>query len=192
MDAMSLDTLSPEEIDALEKAIAGRKQGADDPISTLASIVQSLMERLGRIEEDFYTKVLGGIDGLYKENMRAEDMKGFGEKYGGMFSPYADDFKRTYSGDLMEKAFDYLESLKGEEGYTDEVGDGKLKELVDQIKGRLTKPEAVAVEVKAEGEPVKLPEAAAPAEEGESDDSESVYDEIARMKKRDGARKRAG
>lgn len=190
MDMMSLDTLSPEEFDALEKAISARKQGADDPISTLASVVQSLMERLGRIEEDFYQKVLGGIDGLYKENMRAEGMKGFGEKYGGMFSPHAEDFKRTYGSDLMEKAFDYLESLKGEEGYSDEVGDGKLKELVDQIKGRLTKPEAVAVEVTKAG--VK-PEAAAPAEEGEPDDSQSVYDEIARMKKREAARgKRAG
>lgn len=191
MDTMSLDTLSPEEIDALEKAIAGRKQGADDPISALTTVVQSITERLGRIEEDFYQKVLGGIDGLYKENMRAEGMKGFGEKYGGMFSPHAEDFKRVYGSDLMEKAFDYLESLKGEEGYSDEVGDGKLKELVGQIKSRIGKPDAVAVEV-SKSEPVETPEAAAPAVEGEPDDSASVYDEIARMKKREGSRKRAG
>ena len=194
MDMMSLDTLSPEELGALEKAISARKQGGQSQggVSEIVPVVESILARLGRLEEDFYQKVLGGIDGLYKENMRAEGMKGFGEKYGGMFSPHADDFKRVYGSDLMEKAFDYLESLKGEEGYSDEVGDGKLQELLAQIKGRIGKPDAVAVEVKAEGEPVKAPEAAAPAEEGEPDDSASVYDEIARMKKRDGARKRAG
>ena len=199
MDMTSLDRLSPEEISALERAISARKQAADDPVSILAMVleaaladIKAMREDLEKVKSDFYEKVLGGIDDLYKEGLRADGMKSFGEKYGSMFSPFADDFKRVFDGDLIEKAFDYLESLRGEEGYTDESGDAKLKELVGQLKGKFAKPDAaVAVEV-SKAEPEAKPAVPASSKEPEPEDDpefEAMEKEVARMKARDRARK---
>ncbi len=183
---MDINGLTPEERAALKEAL--NQEEPPDPISTLASVLEMVLDKfeevtgkLDRLENDFYKTLLGGIDGMYKENMRAEGMKGFHEKHGGMFSPYADDFKRIFGDDLMEKAYDYLESLKGEEGYSDEVGQGKLSELVEQIKSRIgpKEPPAVAEVTKIEAGPTE------PAPESSDGIDSSLEDEIARMKKRD-------
>jgi hypothetical protein len=199
MDGMTLDSLSPEELTALEEAIAKRK-AAPDPLSALAGIVQSLMdnyqalqEKVGRLETDFYQKVLGGIDGLYKENLRADGLKAFGEKHGSMFSPFADDFKRVFDKDLIPLVFDYLEELKGEPGFNDEIGGSKLKELAEQIKGRIGPKEAppAAVEVTAaEVKPEEKPPEAPPEESSDGIDS-GMENEIAAMKRKDEARERS-
>jgi hypothetical protein len=187
---MTLDSLSPEELAALEEAISKRKESMSkpDPIAELKGVVQMLVEKVGRIETDFYEKVLGGIDGLYKENLRADGLKAFGEKHGSMFSPFADDFKRVFDKDLIPMVFDYLEELKGEPGFNDEVGGTKLKELADQIKGRIGPKEEppAAVEVtKVEAE--KPPEP--PPDEGPSDGIDaSMENEIAAMKRKEQAR----
>jgi hypothetical protein len=188
---MDIQSLTPEERAQLREAL-GQEDSAPDPIATLANVLEMVLgkledfsTRLDRIEADFYKKLLAGIDGMYSENMRADGMKSFGEKYGGMFSPYADDFKRVFDSDLMEKAFDYLESLKGGEGYTDEMGDGKLKELVDQIKAKLGPKEPAVVTAEVTKGPAAAPEAAT-----EEDDMPSIENEIERMKKRDAARKK--
>lgn len=191
---MTLDSLSPEELSALEEAIAKRKEAqSSDPVAAIASVLEMLLEnfeklseKVTRIETDFYQKVLGGIDGLYKENLRADGMKAFGEKHGSMFSPFADDFKRVFDKDLIPLVFDYLEELKGEPGFTDEVGGTKLKELADQIKSRIgPKEPPAAVEV------TKV-EAAKPPEEPPADGFDSsMENEVAAMKRKEQARESA-
>lgn len=197
MDGMTLDNLSPEELAALEEAIAKRKSAqAENPIASLASVVEMLLdnyekmsEKLAKLETDFYEKVLGGIDGLYKENLRADGLKAFGEKHGSMFAPFADDFKRVFDKDLIPLVFDYLEELKGEPGFNDELGGTKLKELADQIKGRIgpKEPPPAAVEVtKVEAEKPSEP----PEEPADGMDA-TMENEIAAMKRKDEARERA-
>jgi len=202
VDGMTIDSLSPEELTALEEAIAKRKETQSaDPMTAIASVVEMLLEnyeklaeKVTRIETDFYEKVLGGIDGLYKENLRADGMKAFGEKHGSMFSPFADDFKRVFDKDLIPMVFDFLEEIKGEPGFTDEIGGTRLKELADQIKGRLSPKEApaavevTAAEVKPEEKPAEKPV----AEEGPGDGfTPDIENEIAAMKRKDEARDRS-
>lgn len=200
MDGMTIDSLSPEELAALEEAIAKRKETQTDPVSVLASVCEMLLEsneklseKVTRIETELYEKLLGGIDGLYKENLRADGLKAFGEKHGSMFSPFADDFKRVFDKDLIPLVFDYLEEIKGEPGFNDEIGGTKLKELADQIKGRLGPKETpAAVEVTAaEVKPEEKPEEKPAAEEGPSDGfTPDIENEIAAMKRKDDARER--
>ncbi len=205
MDGMTIDSLSPEELTALEEAIAKRKE-TPDPMTAIASVCEMLLEnyeklaeKVTRIETDFYEKVLGGIDGLYKENLRADGLKAFGEKHGSMFSPFADDFKRVFPDkDLISMVFDYLEELKGEPGFNDEIGGTKLKELAEQIKNRLGPKEApaavevTAAEVKPEEKPPEKSEEKPAAEEGPSDGiTPDIENEIAAMKRKDEARERS-
>ena len=197
MDGLTLDSLSPEEISKLEELLAAHKSKPADPMEAVMSRLEGISERLQRIETDFYEKVLGGIDGLYKENLRADGLKAFGETHGPMFAPFADDFKRIFEKDLIPLVFDYLEELKGEPGYNDELGGSKLKELAEQIKGRIGPKEApaavevTAAEVKpAEEKPPEKP-AEKPAEEGPGDGiTPDIENEIARMKKHEDARDR--
>ncbi|MCE5191223.1 MAG: hypothetical protein LLG08_05635 [Actinomycetia bacterium] len=201
MDGMTLDSLSAEELTALEEAIAKRKSAqSENPMAAIASVCQMLLEKceglekkLSQLETDFYQKVLGGIDGLYKENLRADGLKAFGEKHGPMFAPFADDFKRVFEKDLIPLVFDYLEELKGQDGYNDEMGDGKLKELAAQIQGRLAPkaPEASVEVTSVEAKPEETP-AEKPAEEGPGDGiTPDIENEIARMKRKDEARESA-
>jgi len=189
-DLMGLESLAPEEIEALKAALAARENPPPDPIQVMASVVEMLLDKVqylcdqvDKIQEDFYGKMIGGIQDLYSANMRTMGLKGFGDKYGSLLSPFADQFKTTFGDDLMEKAYDYLEALKGEEGYTDEIGDGKMKELAEQIKGRLA-PAAVSVSVEKAGPGT--------ADEGPADGiTPDIEDEISRMKKREEARAKA-
>jgi hypothetical protein len=197
VDGMTLDSLSSEELTALEEAIAKRKSAqSENPMAALASVCQMLLEkceglekRLSQLETDFYQKVLGGIDGLYKENLRADGLKAFGDKHGPMFAPFADDFKRVFEKDLIPLVFDYLEELRGQDGYNDEMGDGKLKELAEQIRGRLAPkaPEAAVEVTSVEAKPEEKP-----AEEGPGDGfPPDMENEIAQMKRKDEARERS-
>lgn len=201
MDGMTLESLSAEELTALEEAIAKRKAAqSEDPMAAIASVLEMLLEnyeklseKVTRIETDFYEKVLGGIDGLYKENLRADGLKAFGEKHGSMFAPFADDFKRVFDKDLIPLVFDYLEELKGEPGFNDEVAGTKLKDLAEQIKGRIgpKEPPPAAVEVtkvEAEKPAEKPPE---PPEESADGMDATMENEIAAMKRKDEARERA-
>jgi hypothetical protein len=196
VDGMTLDSLSPEELTALEEAIAKRKSAqSENPMAALAAVCQMLLEKceglekkLSQLETDFYQKVLGGIDGLYKENLRADGLKAFGEKHGPMFAPFADDFKRIFEKDLIPLVFDYLEELRGQDGYNDEMGEGKLKELAEQIKARIAPkaPEASVEVTSVEAKPEEKP-----PEEGPGDGiTPDIENEIARMKRKDEARER--
>lgn len=198
MDGMTLDSLSPEEMTALEEAIAKRKAAqSENPVAAIASVceylletVEKLSEQVSKLSGDFYEKILGGIDGLYKENLRADGLKSFGEKHGPMFAPFADDFKRVFDKDLIPLVFDYLEELKGEDGFNDEVGGSKLKDLAEQIKGRLGPKESPPAAVEVTAAEVK-PEEKPAEEEGPGDGiTPDIENEIARMKKREDTRDR--
>jgi hypothetical protein len=191
MDVMSL---TPEERAALRAALDQAEE--KDPVEQLAEVVEYLCKELdavkkahdalkGLVMED----LIGGIKEAYEGNVRSERMNDFKGKYGSMLDPLAEPFKKTFNADLHDKAFDYMDQLRGEEGYTDEVGDSKLKEVIQQIKEKLGLNESAPVAA-------VVTEEVKPAEEGKAeeepeDDAQKAWDEIAQMKSRDDAREAA-
>jgi len=187
MDVMGL---TPEERAALRAALDEAEK--PDPQDELAELVEylcdevkSLQEELAKVKGLVIDDLVGGIKEAYESNVRSERMNDFKGKYGAMLDPLAEPFEKTFGANLQDKAFDYMDSLRGEDGYTDEVGDSKLKEVIEQIKEKLGLNEPAPV---AAVETV----AVKPAEEGEAeeepDDAQMAFDEIEAMKKRDDAR----
>jgi hypothetical protein len=194
MDAKSL---TPEERAALRAALDEAEK--PDPTAQLCEVVEYLCDELKALQESFASlkglvmdDVIGGIKEAYDGNVRTERMGEFKGKYGAMLDPLAEPFEKTFGANLHDKAFDYMDSLRGEEGFNDEVGDAKLKEVIQQIKEKLgisDEPAAVVEEVKAEepaaeasAEPAK---AEAEAEEEPDEDTKKAWDEIEAMKRRD-------
>jgi hypothetical protein len=190
MDMSALASLTPEERAALKAAL----DTPEDPMAKIASAVEMLNAEVSAVKEAHEAlkclvmdDLIGGIKEAYEGNERSGRMEAFKGKYGATLDPLAEGFKKTFDSDLHEKAFDYADSLRGEEGFSDEVLDGKIKEIVAQIKERLgikDEPAAIVAEVKEEK----------PAEgkaEEEPDEMKSMYDEIDRMKRRDASRAEA-
>ncbi len=146
---MDLSSLSPEEKQALLEAL---QQEGQDPVQALCEVVamlaeklDSAMERLGKLEGLVVDEIIGGLDGLYQDNLRVEGIKGLKGKYGELFGPHEGTFKELYDADVYEKLFDMLEGMKGEEGFSEEAGDTKVKGLAAQMAekfGKLKAPPA--------------------------------------------------
>jgi hypothetical protein len=193
MDMSVLSSLSAEERAALKAAL---DEPVCDPIETLTGIVESqagdikaLKEEIGNLKALVMDDLIGGIKEAYDGTVRTERMGEFKGKFGSMLDPLAEPFKRTFNADLHEKAFDYADELRGEEGFTEDNLGQKLQEVVDQIKERLGIKEEqspVIAEVAAEAEK--------PAEEGKAEeepyeeDAQKAWDEISAMKSRDDKR----
>jgi hypothetical protein len=181
---MDISSLTPEERAALKAALDEEQA---DPFKEICEVIQKLADGLDMcfaniaslrklVEDD----MIGSIRSLYDENVHADKMNEFKGKYGSMLDPLAESFKKTYDGDLHEQAFKFMDKMRREEGYTDEVGEGRLKEVLQTIKEKLGLNEpVVAAEVTKVEEPAPEPEG-----EGE-DEMSSLDDEIARMKNRE-------
>ena len=190
MDMSVLSSLTPEERAALKAALD--KAEEPDPMDQMAELFQfhadeikSLREELANLKALVTDEIVGGIREAYDGRVREERMGEFKGKYGSMLDPLAEPFKKTFGADLHDKAFDYMDSLRSEEGFTDEVGDSKLKEVIAQIKEKLgisDAPVAAVEEVKVE------PEAKAEEAEEPEEDAQKAWNEIEAMKKRDEAR----
>lgn len=158
---MDVSALSPEEKQALLEALQGG--GSPQVEQVLGLIVEKLTaleERHTKLEAVVMDEIIGGITNLYKENSRLDGIKGLQGKYGDLFGESAGQFGELYGGDLYEKLFDHLEAMRGEEGFTDEAGDASVKEIAQQLAGRIGKvkgpkeaPQEVAAAVEAKAEP---------------------------------------
>lgn len=159
---MDLSVLSPEERQTLREQLGQEEQ---DPIAAIAAVMElfaskleALEERQTKLESVVVDEIIGGISNLYNDNMRVEGIKGLKGKYADLFGPHEGAFQELYGGDVYEKLFDMIEELKGGEGFTDELGDSKIKEIAAQLQEKLSKvkgpaPEAAAVEIKTEESP---------------------------------------
>jgi hypothetical protein len=196
MEMSAIASLTPEERAALKAALDQAEQ--PDPMDKMAEIVEYLCDELKSTKEELANlkalvmdDLIGGIKEAFEGNVRTERMGEFKGKYGSMLDPLAEPFKRTFGADLHEKAFDFLDGMRGEEGYNDEMGDTKLKEVIQQIKEKLgIADEPVVAEVTTAEVPAeKSEEAEGEAEEEPvDDDTQKAWDEIAAMKDRDDSR----
>jgi hypothetical protein len=195
---MGIESLTPEERAALKEAL---DKAEEDPQSQLAELCEYLCDEIKAVRTELSAvkeahealkglvmdDMIGGLKEAYESNVRSERMEGFKGKYGSMLDPLAEPFKRTFGADLHDKAFDYMDSLRGEEGWSDEMEEPKLKEVIQQIKEKLGIADEPVAEVAVEAAPA--PEAEGEAEEEPiEDDAQKAFDEIEAMKKRDDAK----
>jgi hypothetical protein len=197
-------SLTPEERAALKEALDAAEK---DPMSEMAELCEYLCDEIKAVRTELAAvkeahealkglvmeDLIGGLKEAYEGNVRGERMADFKGKYGSMLDPLAEPFKRTFGADLHDKAFDFMDGMRGDEGYSDEVGDSRLKEVIQQIKDKLGISDAPAVSEVTTVEAAPAPEASAeaPAEEEEEapeEDAQKAWDEIAAMKKKDDAR----
>ena len=195
MDVMSL---TPEERAALKAALDEADQ--PDPLEQVVEIVEYLCDEIKAVKEAHEAlksmvmeDLIGGIKEAYEGNERAGRMEAFKGKYGSMLDPLAAPFEKTFGANLHDKAFDYMDSLRGEDGYTDEMGDSKMKEVIEQIKEKLGLNEpAPAVAVTEVGaSPAEAPAAEGEADEEPDQDAQQAWNEIEAMKRRDDSREAA-
>ena len=186
---MGLEALTPEEKAQLKAALDAEMGGGDDcavkfeavanVLDQVVSKLDSLEERLCAIEKTVLEDMIGGIKKLYGDNMRASGIEEIKAKYGPMFDPYMDSVKEMYPDmDLHGRLYDTLSEMRGGEGYTDDMGDARVKEIADALRAKVEKirgPAPVAAAV--EGSP------AAPSEPNEMD---AIVDRVKSLKKNKG------
>jgi hypothetical protein len=189
MDMSALSTLTPEERLALKAAL---DEPEVDPMEKLAEVVKfqsdemkALKEEVAALKTLVIDEIIGAVTETYKANERTAGLTSFKGRYGAQLDPLAEPFKKAFDKDLHESMFDHIDGMRGDEGFTDEVGDSEIKTIVDQIKERLNIKDEPAPA--PEGEIGEAPAETGKAEE-EPDEMQSMYDEIDRMKKRDESR----
>jgi hypothetical protein len=183
---MGLEALSTEEKAQLLKALQAEGEGADtcdcdSKFETVAGVLDTIVakidayeERIASLEKTLMEDMIGGIRKLYADNVRTEGLEGLKSKYGDLFNPHMDAFKEFYpSEDLWSRLYDSLESMKGQDGYSDEMGDKRVREIADQLGAKVAKvrgPVAAKVEV-------------ATPEAGEVDPMSALVESVKKMKR---------
>lgn len=156
---MDLSVLSDDERAALKEALMSGDDIAEckEAIGSIAAVLQEVVSKVDALEKLVQDEIIGGITKLYDENMRFENIEGLKKKHGAAFEGMDEPFHDLYDSDLWEKLQDLIDETKGEagDGYTDEMGDGKIAGIAEALKGKLAKlkggngqaPAAIEVEV---------------------------------------------
>lgn len=170
----NLAALSPEEKDSLLTQLIAKYDGAEPetadhpdaaqdeamlaPMQELLQMFAGKLEeiegRMDKVESMVVDDLFGGIDRLYKSNVRAKGIDDMRGKYGDMFNPHVDAIRELSPEDaegFWDKIYDLVEEMKGEEGFNDEVMDERLRGAASSIGEKIQKlrgdsPAAVAVE----------------------------------------------
>jgi hypothetical protein len=128
-------------------------------LEMLIDKVEEIDERSTKLEHAVIDDLFGGIERMYKDNLK---VKGVGEikaKYGEMFAPHMDVLKQTDpDSDIFEMLHNQREDMRGSDGYSDEMFDGKvagyaqaIAEKIAELKANGTIPAGAEVEVKVDG-----------------------------------------
>jgi hypothetical protein len=161
--------LSPEDIALMKQAIAEHEGGGHpdaeqdiqqitpliEAVQFLAAQMETMNERIEKIEKVVMEDLIGGITNLYKTNQRDSSIAGLKEKYGSLFDPHKDAIDAFYPGvDVYEHLQDLLEEMKGGEGFTDEAFDGTVRESVQELQDKIAK--LTGKQDQNSGEPVEV------------------------------------
>lgn len=171
---IDINRLSQEEKDQLllhllpkEGGEEGMPEDNDEPIlkvlEILCNLVDTLDQRLGKLEEVVMDDIIGGVETLYKGNLRAKGVDGLRGKYKDLFEPHMGALKEMAPDeDVFDKLYDLIEEARsgedwddGREGTMAEEMARAIGEKVSKIKGEAPAPE-VAVEAEPEGEGVSV------------------------------------
>lgn len=142
------------------------EQSADSSYSEICNLLEMLIDKIEEIDERtlklehaVIDDLFGGIERMYKDNLK---VKGVGEikaKYGEMFAPHLDTLKQTDpDSDIFELLHNQREEMRGADDYSDEMFDGKvagyaqaIAEKIAELKANGTIPADAEVEVKVDG-----------------------------------------
>jgi len=187
---MGLEALTPEEKAQFYAALQAEMGGGDvcdcgSKFEAVASVLDQVVakldaidERASALEKTVMEDMIGGIKKLYGENVRSEGITGLKAKYGSMFDPHMDAFKEMYGDqDLYGSLYDEIERMRGTDGYSDEAGDSRIKQIADTFRGKVEKirgaPKVEAVKVEAGPVPAS----------GEEDPMKAIVDRVKSLKK---------
>lgn len=215
MSDYNLEALSPEEKDQLLSQLLAQHEAGGSPsepqapgdaepdgdegavgsllkvVEILLNVVDTLDQRLSKLEGVVMDDLIGGIDSLYKGNLRAKGVDGMRGKYAELFAPHADALKElSPDEDIFDKLYDLVEQAKtGTEGWDDtkesEMASGLASGIAEKIaKIRGDKPAADAAPVGGAGVTVEKV-TASPVPEGAD---AALMDRIKKMKERNASK----
>jgi hypothetical protein len=178
---VDISTMSPEEKQAL---LAQLQEEPCDPVEELANALDILVTKVeelegvvGVLKKTVDDDLIGGIKGLYDENVRASGISDLKGKYGGLFEPYEKGLGELGVSDVYGELHDMLSRLKESPDYTDEMGDGKVREIAKMVGDKFSAISGKPVEVeKVEAAPVEEPKAE------EEDPQAAIKRAVERMK----------
>ncbi len=171
---MDLTKLSPAEKDQLLTQLIAKHEGGEassapdpefsryeklcDVIELMCSEIEAVQDQVSAIRKLVVDDFLGGLEGMYKTNVRKQGIGALKDKYGELFGPMESVLKSTDPDhDVYESLFDQQESMRGGEGYSDEAFDGKVKEWAMAIQAKIDElrksgeiPEDAEVKVEVE------------------------------------------
>jgi hypothetical protein len=127
---MDLSGLNPQEKDELLMQLIAKYQGGEghpdaeqdaeqmDPvlkcIELLIGKVEELEDRLQKLECVVMDDLIGGVEKLYKGNLRTTGVKGIQDKYGHLFEPHMGAIKELEpDSDLFGSLYDLIEEARG-------------------------------------------------------------------------------
>lgn len=170
MSDYNLGALSPEEKDQLlmhllqkggggdvAPVAEGSPEDDDTPIlkvmEILCNLVDTIDQRLGKLEEVVMDDIIGGVETLYKGNLKAKGVDDLKGKYGSLFEPHMGALKEMAPDeDVFDKLYDLIDQAKGGEGWDDTKESGMAQDMAKAVADKIAKikGEAPAAEAPAE------------------------------------------
>jgi len=157
---MDLSQISDEEANALREALMARMQAPaaqeeaepeavqseeDDAIQSIVAVLESQNAKIAAMDEEIdclvklvQEEIIDKVRDSVESNRRVDGVAGLSGKYGDKFGRYKDFYgKMTGGKDLFESLFDELEeSRSGSPDWSAESEDGKIEEILAQLKER--------------------------------------------------------
>jgi hypothetical protein len=120
-------------------------------LEILIDKVEQLEERLEANERMVIDDLFGGIDKMYKQNLRTKAVGGLRDKYGDMFAPHMDALSELAPGeDIYEALHDMLDPMRAGEGWDDEKELGTVKDVAQSIADKIAKIKGAPVDVEVQ------------------------------------------
>jgi len=120
-------------------------------LDILIDKVEELEARIEANEKLVIDDLFGGIDRMYKQNLRTQSVDGLRSKYGDLFNPHADALKELAPDeDIYDTLHDILEPMKGQEGWGDEQEFEAVKNAATAIADKIAKIKGTPVAVEVE------------------------------------------
>lgn len=175
---MDLSNLSPEEIAVLKSALAEYDGGHTDiqedaklldpvldAIELIAKRQEQIEERIGALEGIVLDQIIDPIKRIHDDNYKNASIESLKGKYSALFDGLDGAYSEMNDGaNLYEKLFETISELKKGPDYSEELEDGKVKEMAEKLKQKVQaisgfkkeEPKPEVVEIEAKGEPDEL------------------------------------
>ena len=107
-------------------------------LEILIDKVESIEDRVGKVESMVIDDLFGGIQKLYDNNQRSQSIDGLKGKYGDLFAPHMDGIAAMAPGeDVFSSLHDLLSSAKGSPDWSDDKEGPLVQSAADSIGAKL-------------------------------------------------------